>query len=180
MLPGSSGTGCTAHWRCRLRGGWPTFGLGGGGEKLTCGLLMTPSDIEAVAEAKCLLLLLRLPLRVMPGSSAACSSKVYDGFNCSALAALVLNVILSAIGWVTVRAACQRMLSTLLSWSATLVLTAIKYLSFSSLLSSPLAHKWERARSDHALTPEKGAGMPFRTCSSHYTFQQTGLQYKQC
>ncbi len=42
---------CAWFWRLRL-GGQPTFGLGGGGEKLTWGLLMTPSDIEAVAEAK--------------------------------------------------------------------------------------------------------------------------------
>lgn len=45
-----------------------TFGLGGGGEKLTWGLLITPSDMDAVAKAKCLLLLPQ-PLLVMTGSS---------------------------------------------------------------------------------------------------------------
>ncbi len=38
-----------------------TFGLGGGGEKLTWGLLITPSDMDAVAKAKCLLLLPQPP-----------------------------------------------------------------------------------------------------------------------
>ena len=77
---------------------------------------MTPSDIEAVADAKCRLLLLRLPLLVMAGSSAACSSNVCDGIHCSALAALVLKGMLSAVGEWTLCAGCgQRMLTALLS-----------------------------------------------------------------
>ena len=120
----------------RPRGSEPTFGLGGGGEKLTWGLLMTPSDIDAVAEAKCLLLLLRLPLLVMAGSSAVCSSNVHDGFHCSALAALVLNVMLPADDWLLdVAKECSLLCSALLDWLQ-LLLTAIKYLSVSSLLST--------------------------------------------
>ena len=51
-----------------------TLGLGGGGEKLTLGLLMTPSDSDAVAEANWQLL--RLPRRAEMGSSWGQNSKV--------------------------------------------------------------------------------------------------------
>ena len=57
----------TPTWQ-RQKGMEHTFGLGGGGEKLTWGLLITPSDMDAVAEAKGLLLLPR-PLLAMTGSS---------------------------------------------------------------------------------------------------------------
>ncbi len=99
---------------------------------------MTPSDIEAVAEAKCLLLLLRLPLLAIAGSSAACSSNVHDGFHCSALAALVLNGILSAVDWpLDVAKECSLLCSALLDWLQLLLTrNQIPVSLFSSLLST--------------------------------------------
>ena len=108
---------------------------------------MTPSDSDAVAEAKCLLL---RPLLVGTGSSIGWNSNVYDGFHCSALAALVVNVMLSAVGLdclisqelsaVLVAAKESSLRSLLLTTPRRLApLAAIKYLS--ALLSSPCAQR---------------------------------------
>lgn len=125
-----------------------TLGLGGGGEKLTLGLLMTPSDREAVAEAKCLLP--RLPLLVCIGSSTVWNSKVWTGFHCSALAALVVTVMVSAPGCSDLAQAipgagvlkeCDPALSVYLLSSMGLWLNVARSNTCQSLLSSRFAQR---------------------------------------